>query len=177
MRVAVFLRKKSPLYSLGTDDVVPRACRTLGIDPLASRAELMTICKWDRLTIFVFNLWYDGYEWRTAHHQVDLPVVLVDYGKRLAFAKVCGHEFCDEVSQFVARQHELHGWDAHPPYLQDHTIPGVVPTYPNPRCVKLVGPDRIARRQVKTPPPPGDAKPRAPSTATAAGLEAPPDAE
>ncbi|KFH42701.1 hypothetical protein ACRE_065530 [Hapsidospora chrysogenum ATCC 11550] len=115
---------------------VTKACRTLGIDPVASGAELMTIYKWDRLTIFVFKVPYDGYDWATAHHKVDLPVILVDYGKRLSLVKLCGQEFCDEVNQFVARQHELHGWDAKPPYLQDHTLPGVVPTYPNPRCVR-----------------------------------------
>lgn len=156
MRIAVFLRKKSPVYSLVNDEAVARACSTLGIDPASSRAQLMTIYKWDRLTVFAFNLWYDGYDWATAHHKVDLPVVLVDYGKRMSFVKVCSKEFCDEVNTFVARQNELHGWDAKPPYLQDHTIPGVVQTYPNPRCVKVVGPDGVARRRVKTPPPGSD---------------------
>ncbi|KAK4034924.1 hypothetical protein C8A01DRAFT_48811 [Parachaetomium inaequale] len=141
LRIAVFMRKKSPLYSLGNDEVLARACSTLGIDPVASRARLMTIYKWDRLTHL------------RLHRVANLPVVLVDYGKRLSCVKACSQEFCDEVNHFVARQHELHGWDAKPPYLQDHTLPGVVPTYPNPRCAKLVGPDGIARRQVKTPPP------------------------
>jgi hypothetical protein len=147
MRIAVFLRKKSPLYSLDDDEVVVKACSTLGIDPVASRAKLMTIYKWDRMTIFAFNVWYDDYDWATAHHKVDLPVLLVDYGKRLSNVKVCSKEFCDEVNQFVARQHTLHGWDAKPPYLQDHTLPGVVPTYPDPRSVNLIGADGIARRQ------------------------------
>ncbi|RKU44537.1 hypothetical protein DL546_007526 [Coniochaeta pulveracea] len=153
MRIAVFKRKKSPLYSLEDDEVVNRACRTLNIDPVASRAKLMTIYKWDRITIFAFNVWYDDYDWATAHYDVDLPVLLVDYGKRQSCVKVCGKEFCKEVNHFVAGQHELHGWDAKPPYFQDHTIPGVVPTYPNPRCVMLTGPDGVSRRQTKTPPP------------------------
>lgn len=153
MRVVVFLRRKSPLYSLQNDEVVAKACCTLNIDPVASRAKLMTIYKWDRLTIFAFNIWYDGYDWATAHHKVDLPVLLVDYGKRFSCVKVCGQAFCDEVNRFVARQHELHGWDAKAPYFEDHTIPGVVPTYGNPRCVGLIGPDGITRRKVKTPPP------------------------
>ncbi|SPQ27197.1 b5aa7e62-8470-40dc-8c8e-b36c82441ea0 [Thermothielavioides terrestris] len=113
----------------------------------------MTIYKWDRLTIFAFNVWYDDYDWATAHHKVDLPVVLVDYGKKVSTTRVCGQEFRDEVNHFVARQHELHGWDSKPPYLEDHTLPSKVPTYPNPRCVTFVGPDGITRRQIKTPPP------------------------
>lgn len=104
MRTAVFLRKKSPLYSLENDEVLVKACGTLGIDPVASRAELMAIYKWDHLTIFVFNVWYDDYDWATAHHQVNLPVVLVDYGKRLSSVKVCSQAFCDEVNHFVAKQ-------------------------------------------------------------------------
>ncbi|KAH7464057.1 hypothetical protein FOMA001_g17894 [Fusarium oxysporum f. sp. matthiolae] len=150
-RVVVFLRKKSPFYSLSRDEVMVKACGSLGIDQVKSRAKLLTIWKCDRLTIFAFDLWYDDYDWATAHHKVDLPVLLVDYGKRSYF-KVAGHEFQDEVNTFVARQHELHDWDAKPPYFQDQTGPEV-PTYGNPRCVMVVGEDGTTRRAVKTPPP------------------------
>ncbi|RKK76936.1 hypothetical protein BFJ68_g18008 [Fusarium oxysporum] len=150
-RVVVFLRKKSPFYSLSRDEVMVKACGSLGIDQVKSRAKLLTIWKCDRLTIFAFDLWYDDYDWATAHHKVDLPVLLVDYGKR-SYVKVAGHEFQDEVNTFVARQHELHGWDAKPPYFQDQTGPEV-PTYGNPRCVMVVGEDGTTRRAVKTPPP------------------------
>ncbi|KAF5024697.1 hypothetical protein F66182_3226 [Fusarium sp. NRRL 66182] len=150
-RVVVFLRKKSPFYSLERDEVMVKACGSLDIDQVKSRAKLLTIWKCDRLTIFAFDLWYDDYDWATAHHKVDLPVLLIDYGKR-SYVKVAGHEFQDEVNNFVARQHELHGWDAKPPYFQDQTGPEV-PTYGNPRCVMVVGEDGTRRRAVKTPPP------------------------
>lgn len=75
MRIAVFLRKKSPLYPLGNDEVLAKACCTLGIDLVASHAQPMTIYKWDRLAVFVFNVWYDDYDWATPHHKVDLPVL------------------------------------------------------------------------------------------------------
>ncbi|KAH7190777.1 hypothetical protein DER44DRAFT_815864 [Fusarium oxysporum] len=127
-RVVVFLRKKSPFYSLSRDEVMVKACGSLGIDQVKSRAKLLTIWKCDRLTIFAFDLWYDDYDWATAHHKVDLPVLLVDYGKR-SYVKVAGHEFQDEVNTFVAR------------------------TYGNPRCVMVVGEDGTTRRAVKTPPP------------------------
>ncbi|KAJ2901517.1 hypothetical protein MKZ38_001745 [Zalerion maritima] len=87
-RIAVFLRANSPFSSLQRDDVVPRACSTLGIDPSESRAKLMTVWKVQRLTIFTFDVWYDDYDWATAHRKVNLPVILVDYGKRLSCVKI-----------------------------------------------------------------------------------------
>ncbi|KAI1116267.1 hypothetical protein F5Y14DRAFT_76165 [Nemania sp. NC0429] len=151
-RVVVFLRSKSPLYSLEPGEITTRVCRTLGIDPGESRAKLMTIWIWHRLTIYAFDLWYDAYDWATAHHKVDLPVLLVDYGRRMSYVKIAGRELRDRANDHVARQHEQHGWDAKPPYLQDQTGP-VAPTYGNPRCVEVVGEDGTVRRAVKTPPP------------------------
>jgi hypothetical protein len=53
-----------------------------------------------------------------ARHKVDVPVLLVDYGKK-SYVKAAGREFQDEVDTFVARQHELHGWHVNPLYFQD----------------------------------------------------------
>ena len=132
--------------------MVARACSTLGIGTEESRAKLLTIWKVHRLTIFTFDVWNDGYNWATAHHKVDLPVLLVDYGKRLSYVKVGSQDFRDKVNDFVARQHELHGWGARPPYFQNQTGPGV-PTYGNPRSMKMVQEDGTVRRAVATPPP------------------------
>ncbi|CAG9950321.1 unnamed protein product [Clonostachys rosea f. rosea IK726] len=44
-RVAVFLRTKSPLYPIPTNDVLATACFTLAADPIESRAKLMTVWK------------------------------------------------------------------------------------------------------------------------------------
>ncbi|KAF4976770.1 hypothetical protein FZEAL_6603 [Fusarium zealandicum] len=151
-RVAVFLPTKSPLYSIPNNEVVATSCSTLAVDPIESRAKLMTIWKWDRLTIFAFDIWYDRYDWATAHHQVDLPVLHIDYGKRYSSVKVGGQKIRDEVNRFVAKQHECHGWDAKPPYFQDQTGPKV-PTYMNPRCRTYAKENGTIERMVKTPPP------------------------
>ena len=148
----MFLRTKSPLYGLEADEAVVRACSTLGVCPEESSAKLLTIWKVHRLIILTFDMWNDGYDWSTAHRKVNLPVLLIDYGKRLSSVKVGSHDFKDKVNGFVARQHELHGWDARPPYFQDQTGPGV-PTYGNPRSMKMVQSDGKARRAMTTPPP------------------------
>ncbi|KAJ9160835.1 hypothetical protein NKR19_g2844 [Coniochaeta hoffmannii] len=110
--------------------------------------------KWPRLTIFVFDLWYDQYDRATAHHKVDLPVLLVDYGKKYSVVKLASREFRDEANNYVAEQHRLEGWDAKPPFFRDQT--GPTPTYPNPRDVKITEADGTIRRLVKTPPPESD---------------------
>ena len=155
---------------------MPKACSTLGINPSESRAKLMTIWKVERLTIFAFDVWYDKYDWATAHHKVDLPVLLVDYGKRFSSIKIGGSKFRDDVNSFVASQHECHGWDAKPPYFQDQTAPGV-PTYKSPRCMKMVGKDGVIRRAVKTPPPGSTSAYPSPITSTSTGDNSTPQPE
>ena len=155
LRVAVFLRKKSPLYPLDGDAAVNRACSTLGVNPVDCGAKLLSIWKIRWMTIFAFDLWNAGYTWTTAHHKTDLPVILVDYGKRLSYVRVGSPDLRNEVNEFVADQHRLHGWEATPPYFQDQT--GPVPTYLNPRDLHSVAPDGT-RRRIKLTPPPGEGR-------------------
>lgn len=147
----MFLREKSPLYPLEGNEAVARACSTLSVDPADSRAKLLSIWKVYRITIFAFDLWNEAYNWATAHYKTDLPVILIDYGKRLSYVRVGSQGLRDEVNGFVANQHRLHGWDVRPPYFQDQT--GPVPTYLNPRDQGLVQPDGTVRRMQLTPPP------------------------
>lgn len=95
---------------------------------------LLAIEKWDRLDILVFDVFHTAYDWSTAHHEVDLPVVLVDCGKRYSSVKVAGPEFRKQVNVAVAREHDLNGWDVRPPYFADQSRTRTqVPTYENPR--------------------------------------------
>ena len=128
-----------------------RVCSTLRVGPVQSCEKLLTEWKWPQLTIFALDLWHDAYDWATAHHGVDLPVLLVDYGKRYSFVKLGSRAFRDEVNQFAAEQHRLEGWDAKPPFFRDQT--GPTPTYPNPRDLKMTEADGTICRQVKMPPP------------------------
>jgi hypothetical protein len=46
-------------------------------------------------------------------------------GRNLTLVKLGSQGFRDKVNDLVASQHDRHGWDAKPPYLEDHTLPGV----------------------------------------------------
>lgn len=128
-RVVVFLRRGSPHFDLPYDEVVRMTCATLS-QPHSSSL-LITIQIMHRLTVLAFELYHDAYDWETAHEPVDLPTLFVDYGRRRALARVAARETRKMASEYVAHQHDSHGWCAQPPYLQDQT--GPTPTYYNPR--------------------------------------------
>jgi hypothetical protein len=69
----------------------------------------------------VFDNFHDDYEWKTAHHKVDLPVLLVDYGKTSSVVRRASLDFRTFVNGEIASQHDFHGWDAKPPYFEDQT--------------------------------------------------------
>ncbi|KAF2454721.1 hypothetical protein BDY21DRAFT_366119 [Lineolata rhizophorae] len=138
-RVAVFVRKSSPLYTISSNEVVKAACSTLKISIDDSHPTLLFIDKCERLDILVFDVFHVGYVPSTAHHEASLPVVLVDCGKRYSVIKAASEEFRKEVNVSIARQHNLNGWDGKPPYTADHTGPKP-PTYPNPRDPSMLWP-------------------------------------
>ncbi|KAF2245109.1 hypothetical protein BU26DRAFT_533216 [Trematosphaeria pertusa] len=121
-RVAVFLRRKSPLYPNPYDEVVQKACSTLG---------------WQQLTILVFDIFHDEYDVSTAHRVVKLLVILVDYGKRLSYVRMGSLDLQEHVNVHVAKQHNYNGWDGKPPFFEDQTGP-VPPKYYNPRDTSML---------------------------------------
>jgi hypothetical protein len=52
----------------------------LKVDPERS-SKLISIQKWPRLTALALDLSHEDYNLREAHHIVNLPVLLVDYGR------------------------------------------------------------------------------------------------
>ncbi|KAI1089508.1 hypothetical protein F5B19DRAFT_372720 [Rostrohypoxylon terebratum] len=134
-RIAVFLRRKSPLYSAPHQQVVFDTCSILQVPSEESR--LIAVQKWPQLDILVFEVFHDAYDPKTAHHKADLPVLLVDYGKASSVAKNVSLEFRGTINKHVASQHNLHGWDAEPPFIEDHTSPGPR-KYENPRDTTLL---------------------------------------
>lgn len=138
-RIAVFVRTKSPLYSHPADEAVRAASSTLNIH---APPTLLAIEKWDRLDVLVFDVFHDAYDWSTAHQEVNLPVILVDYGKRYSVVKEAGPEFRKEVNGAIARELDLNRWDVRPPYVADQTrMRAKVPTYPNPRHMITLTPE------------------------------------
>ncbi|KAI1775275.1 hypothetical protein F4818DRAFT_416142 [Hypoxylon cercidicola] len=134
-RIAVFLRKKSPLYSITHQQVVFDTCSSLQVPEKESR--LIAIQKWPQLDILVFEIFYDNYDLKTAHLKTDLPVLLVDYGKASSVVKNVSLEFRETINKHVASQHNLHEWDAKPPFIEDCTSHGYR-KYENPRDTTLL---------------------------------------
>ncbi|KAI1122726.1 hypothetical protein F5Y10DRAFT_253403 [Nemania abortiva] len=136
-RIAIFLRKKSPLFSLTYDEVIRNTCVFLEIPH--EKSQFLAVQKWDRLHVLVFDIFYDNYDPNTGHLKVDLPVLLVDYGKRLSVFRRTSPEFRETVNVHVAKQHNYHGWDAKPPYIEDQrSTRACVPTYKFPRDSSLI---------------------------------------
>ncbi|KAF2001682.1 hypothetical protein P154DRAFT_157876 [Amniculicola lignicola CBS 123094] len=136
-RVAVILRRKSPLYPTAYEEVVQKACSTLDVPHSESCSKLLAIQKWQQSTILVLDIFNDDYDESTAHHKVNLPVLLVDYGKRLSYVRVASPDLQDRINTHVANQHNYNGWDGKPPYFEDQTG-AVPPKYYNPRDTSML---------------------------------------
>ena len=135
-RVVVVLRKKSPFYAYAHDEVMQKTCTTIGV-PHHETRKLLAIQKWQQLTVFIIDVFHDDYDASTAHHVTDLPVLLVDFGKRFASTRVASSTFQEQINVQVAKQHNYHGWDGKPPYFEDQT--GTIPPiYDNPRDISML---------------------------------------
>ena len=130
------LRKKSFFYAHAYDEAVQKICTSIGILYHETR-KLLVVQKWQHLTILVIDVFYDDYDASTAHHVADLPVLLVDFGKRFASIRVATSTFQEQINVQVAKQHNYHGWDGKPPYFEDQT--GTIPPmYDKPRDISML---------------------------------------
>jgi hypothetical protein len=89
------------------------------------------------LTALVFDIFHENYDVSTAHRKVNLPVLLVDYSRRQSYIRIASPEFREFVNDYVARQHNFHGWDRRPPYFEDQTG-AEAPKYENPRDTSVL---------------------------------------
>lgn len=84
----------------------------------------------------VFDVFHDDYDTSTAHHKANLPVLHVTHG-RASHARVASPQFREFINCHIAAQHNYHGWDGKPPYIEDQT--GVMPPkYENPRDTSML---------------------------------------
>ena len=88
--------------------------------------------KWRRFDVLVFDIFKDGYDWKTAHDKSNLPVILLDHGRARRRISIAAPMVREEVNSGVASHHSLNGWQAHPPYVADYTLPEA-PSYDCPR--------------------------------------------
>jgi hypothetical protein len=119
MRIAVYLRAKSPLYSSAYDEVIKIKCAALNVP--YDRSRLLAIQKWTKLIAMVFDIFYDDYDTSTAHHKANLPVLHVTHG-RASNARVASPQFREFINCHIAQIH----W---PTYLA-RSFPTAMPQYP-----------------------------------------------
>ena len=133
-RVAILLKRRSPLYSSSPDTVVSAACAALDV-PCNYR--LLVIQKWPQLTILVFDVFHSAYDCSTAHHKADIPVLCFDYSPQNSCCKQPSDDFRNQINNYVAKMHNLNGWDQKPPYTEDLTSQEPR-TYRNPRDTSIL---------------------------------------
>ncbi|KAL5400243.1 hypothetical protein PMIN03_012547 [Paraphaeosphaeria minitans] len=133
-RVAVLLKKRSPLYSSSPDAVVSTTCATLNA---SCDYKLLVIQKWPQFTVLVFDISNSAYDFSTAHQKANIPVLHFDYGSQHTSYKWPSSDFQNLINDQVAKMHNLNGWDRRPPYIEDHTS-SEPRTYENPRDTSML---------------------------------------
>jgi hypothetical protein len=134
-RVAILVRGNSSYHGQLAPNIIEHALLMLGIP--GTKAFFLACEDWGRTIIFIFDLFNDSYDCRTAHHACDMTVIMVSLGgknEKKWFALPAEKE---QVNKGIADLHNLNGWEARPPYFASHDR-GAVPTYPSPRDTTML---------------------------------------
>lgn len=142
MRILVVVKrqKSEQAWREAWDDpgkLITRALRHLKHDELVSpedeyngpNCRFMAVSRWDPLTFLAFDLFHTGYNALEAHLEGrdELPITPIHL-RRANKLKSYPPQPIGHVNGVIRRAHDMHGWDARPPYRIDHAN-GVHPTY------------------------------------------------
>jgi hypothetical protein len=104
------------------------------------KPRLLVKQKWGLRNLIVFDIWHDTYDPMLGHlsERNHLPVLVVHFNGR-GHTKVRAAEpgLQRRINQETSDIHNLHGKDARPPYIVDHTLP-TPPVFLDPRDPKLL---------------------------------------
>jgi hypothetical protein len=92
------------------------------------------IQKWPQYTVLIFDIFHPAYDVSTAHRKENIQVLYVTVNQRFD-ARLPSSDFRELINDQVAKLHNLNGWSAMPPYIEDQT--STVPKYPDPRDTSL----------------------------------------
>ena len=143
----VIVSQRSSLYSHSTtapDGIVRRALRLLakkgmrGVSDGLPQTRLLAVQKWKSRTYLVFDIANDRYDASRGHlpEHNQLSVVVTHFSKKRA-AYPASAWVAQQVNHDVAMLHNANGFDALPPFMEDHTL-GAPPSYQNPRDISLL---------------------------------------
>lgn len=146
LRVLVIVSQRSSLYSTARDspeELIPLATRLLKRNALRgpsdpSETRLLAVQKWRSRTFLVFDIANSDYDVVLGHlpEHNQLPVVVTHFSKKKS-AYVANPWVSRRVNHDIAMLHNANGFDAVPPFMEDHSL-GKPPAYYSPRDISML---------------------------------------
>jgi hypothetical protein len=147
LRVLVIVSHRSSLYTktnTSPEEIVPLAMRLLKkknlwkASDLAPHTRLLAVQKWRSRAFLVFDIANEAYDAKLGHlpEHNQLPVVVAHFNKKKA-AYLASSWVSQQVNHDVAMLHNANGFDAVPPFMEDHTL-GTPPAYHSPRDISTL---------------------------------------
>ena len=129
VRVLIIIRKLNYFFERSDAEIKETALQYLH----EKDAKTLIVTRWPSVTIMVFDLFNDKYDFQKAHNVDVMDVIAIDLGPKQQpkITKLSNFKK-KEVNESVAEFHRLNGFEVQPPFLEDHRD-GKVPAYPNPR--------------------------------------------
>ena len=148
LRVLVIVSQRSTLIARAREaphEIIPLAMHLLKKnniprpDPTPSvEPRLLAVQQWKTRTFIVFDIGHADYDATLGHlpERNQLPVVVAYFSKKKS-AYTANPWISRRVNHDVAMLHNANGFDAVPPFLEDHTQ-GKPPAYRNPRDITML---------------------------------------
>ncbi|KAJ5682948.1 hypothetical protein N7462_006113 [Penicillium macrosclerotiorum] len=147
LRVLVIVSQRSTLFTkthISPEDLLPLALRLLKKSNIRRMPDAMTetrllaVQKWRSRTFLVFDIANAHYDASLGHlpEQNQLPVVVAHFSKKKS-AYPASSWVSQRVNHDVAMLHNANGFQAVPPFMEDHTT-GEPPTYHSPRDINML---------------------------------------
>lgn len=149
LRVLVIVSQRSGLFTNACDspgEMIPLAHKLLrksnvwrtSESPSPADTRLLAVQKWRTRVFLVFDIGHAEYDARLGHlpEHNQLPVVVAHFSKKKA-AYAASSGIKQRVNHDVAMLHNANGYDAVPPFVEDHSL-GKPPAYNNPRDISML---------------------------------------
>lgn len=147
LRVLVIISQRSSLYpksNTSPEEIIPLAMRLLKKKNMwkatdyPTTTKLLAVQKWRSRAFLVFDIANEAYDAQLGHlpEHNQLPVVVAHFSKKKA-AYPANSWVSQQVNHDVAMLHNANGFDAVPPFMEDHTL-GTPPAYHSPRDISML---------------------------------------
>lgn len=138
VRMCISLTESSPYWD-APKSTLEHVLKEIGCGSSCSKeAKFLVEQKWEKHVFLIYDFFYADYDQATAHlpEKNRIPVLKVDSRAEMTI-QIAKPAFRARVNRDVAWIHNVNGYDAGPPYLDDHSG-GQVPVHKEPRDVDLL---------------------------------------